>query len=40
VRELWSEGQGLDADALAREVTGANLDLAIVADEIRGRLNA
>lgn len=27
LRELWSEGQGLDADAVAREVTGALLEL-------------
>jgi hypothetical protein len=38
VRELWSEGQGLDADELAREVTGAHLDLAVVADELRTSL--
>jgi hypothetical protein len=40
VRELWSEGQGLDGDTLAREVTGASLDLAAVADEVRALLNA
>jgi hypothetical protein len=40
LRELWSEGQGLDADELAREVAGTSLDLAVVADEIGRRLKA
>jgi hypothetical protein len=30
LRELWYEGQGMDADELLREVTGAELDLATV----------
>jgi hypothetical protein len=34
LRELWSEGQGLDADQLAREVTGGPLSLEDVADRI------
>jgi hypothetical protein len=34
LRELWSEGQGLDADALAYEVTGAELAF----DTIAGRI--
>ena len=38
LRELWSEGQGLDADRLAREVTGTELDLAIVADDLKTAL--
>ncbi len=32
LRELWSEGQGLDADEILRELTGGTLDLAAVAD--------
>ena len=38
LRELWSEGQGLDADELAREVTGSKLELDAVADTIRAAL--
>jgi hypothetical protein len=34
LRELWSEGQGLDADTLAREVTGSELAF----DAIAGRI--
>jgi hypothetical protein len=34
LRELWSEGQGMDADELAREVTGGPLELDTVADRI------
>ena len=34
LRELWSEGQGLDADALVREVTGGPLEF----DTIRERI--
>lgn len=36
LRELWSEGQGLDADTILAELTGARLELASVADELRG----
>ena len=35
LRELWYEGQGMDADELVREVTGGTLDLAAVATQIR-----
>jgi hypothetical protein len=35
LRELWNEGQGLDADRLLDEVTGGTLELAAVADELR-----
>jgi hypothetical protein len=38
LRELWHEGQGMDADELAREVTGAELDLAAVAEGIAEKL--
>lgn len=34
LRELWSEGQGMDADTISAEVTGAPLDLSAAADEI------
>ena len=38
LRELWYEGQGMDADELVREVTGGTLDLAAVAVQIRQAL--
>lgn len=37
LRELWGEGQGLSADAMLRELTGARVELAAVADEVRER---
>jgi hypothetical protein len=40
LRELWSEGQRLDADELLREVTGEKLELDAVADRIREALAA
>jgi hypothetical protein len=40
LRELWNEGQGLDADEIAREVTGSELSLDAVADGIREALYA
>jgi hypothetical protein len=38
LRELWSEGQGLDGDELARELTGGPLELDGLADRIAGAL--
>jgi hypothetical protein len=35
VRELWSEGQRMNADELLREVTGGKLELEAVAERIR-----
>jgi hypothetical protein len=35
LRELWSLGQGPSADALLKDVTGASLEMASVADRIR-----
>ncbi|HZU20343.1 MAG TPA: hypothetical protein VE982_03895 [Gaiellaceae bacterium] len=35
LRELWSLGQGPTADELLRDVTGAQLEMAAVADRIR-----
>ena len=40
LRELWSLGQGPTADELLRDVTGAKLEMAAVADRIRDGLNA
>ena len=40
LRELWSLGQGPTADALLREVTGARLEMAAVADRIAEGLAA
>jgi hypothetical protein len=40
LRELWSLGQGPTADDLLRDVTGAKLELASVADRIREGLAA
>ncbi len=34
LRELWNEGQGLDADAVAREVTGSELAFDAIAERI------
>jgi hypothetical protein len=38
LRELWHEGQGMDADELAREVAGAELTLDALADELERAL--
>jgi hypothetical protein len=38
LRELWSEGQRLNADELLKEVTGARLEMEAVADRIRESL--
>jgi hypothetical protein len=35
LRELWSEGQRLNADELLREVTGASIEMEAVADRVR-----
>jgi oligoendopeptidase F len=40
LRELWSLGQGPTADALLRDVTGAKLEMASVAERIREGLNS
>jgi len=40
LRELWSLGQGPSADALLRDVTGATLEMASVADRVREGLAA
>jgi hypothetical protein len=40
LRELWYEGQGMDGDVLADEVTGSTLDLAAVAARIREGLRS
>jgi hypothetical protein len=40
LRELWSLGQGPTADALLKDVTGATLEMASVADRIREGLGA
>ncbi|HVU77092.1 MAG TPA: hypothetical protein VHC67_05890 [Gaiellaceae bacterium] len=39
LRELWSLGQGPTADELLKDVTGAKLEMASVADRIREGLN-
>jgi len=39
LRELWSLGQGPDADELLKDVTGATLEMAAVADRIREGLD-
>ncbi len=36
LRELWHEGQGMDADELAEEVTRGELDLAVLAENVAG----
>lgn len=38
LRELWSEGQRLDAHDMLRQVTGAEVELEAVAERIRARL--
>jgi len=35
LRELWSEGQRMNADELLREVTGAKLEMESVAEKVR-----
>jgi hypothetical protein len=35
LRELWSEGQRINADELLKDVTGAELEMAAVADRIQ-----
>jgi hypothetical protein len=40
LRELWSLGQGPTADDLLREVTGADLEMAVVAERVREGLAA
>ncbi|HLB03453.1 MAG TPA: hypothetical protein VJK66_00415, partial [Gaiellaceae bacterium] len=35
LRELWYEGQSMDADELLREVTGAGLDMSAIRERIR-----
>src|SRR5580765_1292850 len=35
LRELWSEGQRMNADELLREVTGASLEMASVGEVVR-----
>jgi hypothetical protein len=39
IRELWSEGQRLNADELLREVTGASIELEAVAESAREALS-
>jgi hypothetical protein len=39
LRELWSEGQRINADELLKEVTGAELEMAAVADRVSEDLN-
>ena len=39
LRELWSLGQGPTADELLRDVTGATLEMASVAERIREGLS-
>ena len=38
VRELWSEGQGLDADMIAHELTGSALDFDALAETLHARI--
>jgi hypothetical protein len=40
LRELWNEGQSMDGDEILREVVGAELELAAVADRIEEPLHA
>ena len=40
LRELWSLGQGPTADELLKDVTGAKLEMASVAERIREGLSA
>ncbi|MFN8185979.1 MAG: hypothetical protein U0R69_02755 [Gaiellales bacterium] len=37
LRELWSEGQGLDADTIVDELTGATLELSAAVEGLAGR---
>jgi hypothetical protein len=39
LRELWSEGQRINADELLKDVTGAELEMAAVADRVGEDLN-
>ncbi|HEX6491183.1 MAG TPA: hypothetical protein VF002_07395 [Gaiellaceae bacterium] len=39
LRELWSEGQRINADELLKEVTGAELEMAAVAERVGEDLN-
>jgi hypothetical protein len=39
LRELWALGQGPTADELLRDVTGAKLEMAAVADSVREGLS-
>jgi hypothetical protein len=38
LRELWSEGQRMNADELLREVTGGSLEMESVAERARESL--
>ena len=40
LRELWSLGQGPTADELLKDVTGAKLEMAAVADRVREGIGA
>jgi hypothetical protein len=40
LRELWSLGQGPTADALLRDVTGAKLEMASVAERVRENITS
>ena len=39
LRELWSEGQRINADEILKEVTGAELEMAAVAERVSEDLN-
>ena len=39
LRELWAEGQRINADELLKEVTGAELEMAAVAERVSEDLN-
>ena len=39
IRDLWSEGQRINADELLKDVTGAQLEMASVAERVRDDLN-
>ncbi|HWH54106.1 MAG TPA: hypothetical protein VNT04_00870 [Gaiellaceae bacterium] len=39
LRELWSEGQRINADELLKDVTGAELEMAAVADRVQEDLS-
>src|SRR6266566_1782806 len=39
LRELWSEGQRINADEILKEVTGAQLEMAAVAERVSEDLN-